>query len=132
VGLIILDTAGFVAFDHQFQREEIPTAFRDMLGPALTAVNHLVQETLEFHEVEWIRVFRTDTQTFLLDVRAEADLVGLLVVSAPTQLLRRSLARTMDGLALICDSPQELCDSPEKNVPSWILSAWIPVHSSPD
>ncbi len=115
IGIIVLSTEGVVYFDHKFQKEVGTKAIRDFLGPALTAVNNLVQETLELATIEWVREFRTEKMTFLLDVRVQYDLIGLLVVSKPTQILRTAFAKFMDNLMTLYEKTKgALCDTPEK------------------
>ncbi len=96
--VFILNTGGTVFFEHSFEKSDTLTEYIDLFAPALTAVNFIVQESLELREVEWIRQFSTNQRTFLLDVRLEADLIGVLLVSKPTQMLRRGLSRLMADL----------------------------------
>ncbi len=115
IGIIVLSTEGVVYFDHKFQKEIENNAIREFLGPALTAVNNLVQETLDLAAIEWIREFQTDKMTFLLDVRAQYDIIGLLLVSTPTQILRTAFRKFMDNLMILYETTKgELCDTPEK------------------
>ncbi len=96
--LFVLNTAGIVYYEHAFDKGGITANYIDLFAPALTAVNYIVQESLELQEVEWIQEFSTDERTFLIDVRLEADLVGVLLVDKPTQILRQGLSRFMAGL----------------------------------
>ncbi len=115
IGIIVMNTDGLVYFDHKFQKEVGSNAIREFLGPALTAVNNLVQETLELAAIEWVREFRTDKMTFLLDVRPQYDMIGLLLVSKPTQILLTAFRKFMDNLMVLYETTKgELCDTPEK------------------
>ncbi len=97
--LFVLNTAGIVYYEHVFDKESgIIMNYVDLFAPAITAVNYIVQESLELQEVEWIQEFSTDERTFLIDVRLEADLVGILLVSKPTQILRQGLSNFMAKL----------------------------------
>lgn len=93
--LFVLNTAGIVYYEHAFDKSGILANYVDLFAPAITAVNYIVQESLELQEVEWIQEFSTDDRTFLINVRLEADLVGVLLVSKPTQMLRQGLSRFM-------------------------------------
>jgi hypothetical protein len=115
IGIIILSTEGVVYFDHTFQKDVESAALRDFLGPALTAVNNLVKETLELAAIDWIREFQTDKMVFLLEVRPEHEIVGLLVVSKLTQILRKSFGKFMDSISVLCENTTgDLCNTPEK------------------
>ncbi len=97
--LFVLNTAGIVYYEHAFDKSgSLLTNYVDLFAPAITAVNYIVQESLELQEVEWIQEFSTDERTFLIDVRLEADLVGVLLVSKPTQMLRQGLSHFMAHL----------------------------------
>ena len=114
-GIIVLNTEGIVYFNHDFQREGGLNAIRDYLGSALNTVSSLVQETLDLPAIEWIREFQTKKLTFLLDVRPQEDIVGLLLVSQPTQILRKAFVRFMNNLITLClKSKGDFCDTPEK------------------
>ncbi len=99
--LFVLNTSGVVYYDHMFQTDEDPLATIDLFAPALAAVNFIVQESLQLKESDWIKQFNTDQRTFLLDVRADCDMVGILLVSKPTQMLRKALVHFMDLLSPI-------------------------------
>jgi hypothetical protein len=98
--LFVLNTSGIVCYEHAFDKTGIISNYVDLFAPALAAVNYIVQESLVLQEVEWIQEFSTDNRTFLIDVRLEADLVGVLLVSKPTQMLRQGLSRFMASLII--------------------------------
>ncbi len=115
IGIIVLTTEGVVCFDHKFEKVGESNAIHDFLGPALTAVNNLVQETLELTAIEWVREFRTEKMSFLLDVKPQYDFIGVLVVSKVTQILTKSFSKFMESLMSLYEkSGGELCDTPEK------------------
>ncbi len=99
--LFVLNTSGVVYYDHMFQSDEDPLATIDLFAPALAAVNFIIQESLQLKKSDWIQDFHTDERTFLLETRADCDLVGILLVSKPTQMLRRSLVHFIDHLTPI-------------------------------
>ena len=101
--LFVLNTSGIVYYSHMFQTED-PVASVGLFAPALAAVNFIVQESLELKEDDWIQEFHTDERTFLLDVRSDIELMGVLLVSRPTQMLRKAFARFMDELTPIWKS----------------------------
>ncbi len=97
--LFVLNTSGMVYFDHMFQSDEEPFTSIGIFAPALAAVNFIVQESLDLTEDDWIKEFHTDERTFLLEVRADINLVGVLLVSKPTPMLRKALTRFIDLLS---------------------------------
>ncbi len=99
--LFVLNTSGVVYYDHMFQTDEDPWATIDLFAPALAAVNFIIQESLQLKASDWISEFSTDNRTFLLEARADCELVGILLVSKPTQMLRRSLVHFIDHLSPI-------------------------------
>lgn len=96
--VFILNTAGTLFFEYSFEKEDALTEYIDLFAPALTAVNYIVQESLELRDVEWIRQFSTSHRTFLIDTRLEADLVAVMLVTQPTEWLRRGLSQLMATL----------------------------------
>ncbi len=113
--LFVLNTSGVVYYDYMFQRDEDPLATIDLFAPALAAVNFIVQESLQLKESDWIQEFHTDERTFLLEVRGDCDLVGILIVSKPTQMLRKALVHFIDNLTPIwrSNNNQLVLDSDE-------------------
>ncbi len=97
VGIFVVDASGQVIFNYIFQTQEV-TVEGNLLGPALNAINKVVHETLNLPKFEWIQELRTASQTFILDIRSNDDLVGLLVVSKSTPLLRKALSTFLDTL----------------------------------
>jgi uncharacterized protein YdeI (YjbR/CyaY-like superfamily) len=60
-----------------------------------------VQESLHLDKKEWIQEFGTRQKSFLLDIRPDVKLVGVLLVSKPTEILRNALAKLMDDLSYL-------------------------------
>ncbi|HMF31610.1 MAG TPA: hypothetical protein VKK79_09360 [Candidatus Lokiarchaeia archaeon] len=101
-GLFVLNTtSGTQYFHHEFDKSEVTITHSDLVGGALTAVNSLVQESLNLDKTEWIQEFSTSHRSFLLDMRPEFEIVGVLLISKPTEILRNSLAKLMDSLCLM-------------------------------
>ncbi len=97
IGIFVVNTSGQIFFDYIFQKQDV-TAEGQLLGPALNAINNIVQQTLNLPKSEWIRELRTRSQTFILDTRPIANVAGLLVVSKSTPLLRKALSALVDTI----------------------------------
>ncbi len=97
IGIFVVNGSGQVIYDFIFQKQDI-IAEGSVLGSALNAINNIMHQTLNVPKTEWIQELRTASQTFILDIRPTEDLVGLLVVSKSTPLLRKALSTFLDTL----------------------------------
>lgn len=96
IGIYVVNHSGKVLYDYIFQKRDV-SEDSNLLGPAVNAINSIVHQTLSLPKLELIRELRTKSQTFILDMRLSEDVVGLLVVSKSTPLLRKALSTFIDN-----------------------------------
>ncbi len=100
IALFIVDTAGTVHFTHQFGINRLMTS-AELFAPAITAINSIVQQSLKLDQLEGIQEFSTDEHSFLLHLNSKLEMIGVLLVPKPTQMVRKALARLMNHLGSI-------------------------------
>ncbi len=100
IALFLVDTAGSVHLMHQFGVNEV-IASVELFAPAITAINSIVQQSLKLGELEGIQEFSTDEHTFLLQLNLKLEMIGVLLVPKPTQMVRKALARFMNRLGSV-------------------------------
>ncbi len=120
IGIYVVNHSGQVLYNYIFQKHVV-TAEGELLGPAVNAINSIVHQTLNLPKLELIRELRTNSQTFILDMRPTEDVVGLLVVSKSTPLLHKALSAFVDNLIAKRISKQTENDKGGKRIDGELL-----------
>ncbi len=131
IALFLVDSAGSVHFAHQFGSNSLMTSV-ELFAPAITAINSIVQQSLKLDQLEGIQEFSTDEHTFLLHMNTKLEMIGVLLVTKPTQMVRKALARFMSRLGSIWKTnyEHEILPSDQEDVNSLIADTFPFVAAS--